>query len=310
MAQENQDTEAAEEVKDIKESKKFKKPSLKVILVSIIAILLLLLIIGITLIIFSPKEEPIAETPSQEIAAPTTQEVTQNQEITEEKEPEVKFDLSSINSQKLNEQLANLTNKNIKKEAPATVENEESRRVLEEQKRIEEESLKIEEDMVLKQKESLEEKKAELEMEMQKLEALKKEAILAREELMKAQNTNIESNEKEKDIQIEQKPQEKIKQENIVETKAKEQNNGEFLQLINVAKIKGTLYKKYLDKATSIDPNILLCRDDLNRIELYYGPFSSNEAREILLNKLLKNGFSQAYELEMTKDEFSKRCKY
>lgn len=308
MAQENQDTEAAEEVKDIKESKKFKKPSLKVILVSIIAILLL--IIGITLIIFSPKEEPIAETPSQEIAAPTTQEVTQNQEITEAKEPEVKFDLSSINSQKLNEQLANLTNKNIKKEAPTTVENEESRRVLEEQKRIEEESLKIEEDMVLKQKESLEEKKAELEMEMQKLEALKKEAILAREELIKAQNTNIESNEKEKDIQIEQKPQEKIKQENIEETKAKEQNNGEFLQLINVAKIKGTLYKKYLDKATRIDPNILLCRDDLNRIELYYGPFSSDEERETLLNKLLKNGFSQAYELEMTKDEFNKRCKY
>lgn len=306
MAQENQDTEAAEEVKDIKESKKFKKPSLKVILVSIIAILLL--IIGITLIIFSPKEEPIAETPSQEIAAPTTQEVTQNQEITEAKEPEVKFDLSSINSQKLNEQLANLTNKNIKKEAPTTVENEESRRVLEEQKRIEEESLKIEEDMVLKQKESLEEKKAELEMEMQKLEALKKEAILAREELIKAQNTNIESN--EKDIQIEQKPQEKIKQENIEETKAKEQNNGEFLQLINVAKIKGTLYKKYLDKATRIDPNILLCRDDLNRIELYYGPFSSDEERETLLNKLLKNGFSQAYELEMTKDEFNKRCKY
>lgn len=145
-------------------------------------------------------------------------------------------------------------------------------------------------------------------MEMQKLEALKKEAILAREELIKAQNTNIESN--EKDIQVEQKPQENIKQENIEETKAKEQNNGEFLQLINVAKIKGTLYKKYLDKATRIDPNILLCRDDLNRIELYYGPFSSNEARETLLNKLLKNGFSQAYELEMTKDEFNKRCKY
>jgi hypothetical protein len=308
MAQENQGTETTEEVKDVKESKKFKKPSLKAVLISVIAILLLLLIIGITLIIFSPKEEPIAETPSQEVATPTTQEVTQNQEITEEKEPEVKFDLSSINSQKLNEQLANLTNKNIKKEAPAAVENEESRRVLEEQKRIEEESLKIEEDMVLKQKESLEEKKAELEMEMQKLEALKKEAILAREELIKAQNTNIESN--EKDIQVEQKPQENIKQENIEETKAKEQNNGEFLQLINVAKIKGTLYKKYLDKATRIDPNILLCRDDLNRIELYYGPFSSNEARETLLNKLLKNGFSQAYELEMTKDEFNKRCKY
>lgn len=294
MAQENQDKKATEEVKNIEEIKKFKKPFLKVILIFVIVILLL--IIGI-----SPNKEYIIERPLQEIITQTTQEVV------EEKESEIKFDLSSINSQKLNDQLANLLNKNIKKET-SILENEESRKALEEQKRIEDVSLKIEEDIVLKQKESLEEKKAKLEMKMQKLEALKKEAILAREELIKAQNINIEANQKH--IQIEQKLQEEMKQVTIEETKAKEQNNGEFLQLINVAKIKGILYKKYLDKATSIDPNILLCRDDLNRIELYYGPFSSNISREILLNKLLKGGFSQAYEVEMTKDEFNKRCNY
>lgn len=301
MAQENQERQVDEQVEQIapviNEKKKLKKPSLKIILISIIAFLVLLLIIGFSIIIFSPKEEAPVE---------VKEEVTVKEEVVEEKEPEVKFDLSSINSQKLNEQLANLTNKNLQKEPENIKENEESRRVLEEQKRIEEESLKIEEDLVLKQKESLEEKKAELEIEMQKLEALKQEAVMAREELLKAQNTNqSQQNELEKE---DNSP--KIVKKEEPSKESIEQNSGEFLQLINVAKIKGVLYKKYLDKATSIDSNILICRDDLNRIELYYGPFTSNELRETLLNRLLKNGFSQAYEVEMTKDEFDKRCNY
>lgn len=302
MAQENQERQVDEHIEQItpviNEKKKLKKPSLKIILISIIAFLVLLLIIGFSIIIFFPKEEAPVE---------VKEEVTVKEEVVEEKEPEVKFDLSSINSQKLNEQLANLTNKNLQKEPEDIKENEESRRVLEEQKRIEEESLKIEEDLVLKQKESLEEKKAELEIEMQKLEALKQEAIMAREELLKAQNTNIQSQQNE--VEKEDNSSKIVKKEEPSKESI-EQNSGEFLQLINVAKVKGVLYKKYLDKATSIDSNILLCRDDLNRIELYYGPFTSNELRETLLNRLLKNGFSQAYEVEMTKDEFNKRCNY
>lgn len=313
MAQENEEIKVAEQ-ETISPNKKFKKPSLKVILISVIALLVLLLVIGISLIILTPKEEVVVEAPIQE-----TNLATKEETIPEQSEPEVKFDLSSINSQKLNEQLEALTNKHIVNESYNIVENEETRRILEEQKRIEEESLKIEEAMVLKQKESLEEKKIELEIEMKKLEALKEEALLAKEELLKAQNTNLTPDKifKEEDNRIENKQDEK-QIENITqnkeviedETKATNSSDTAFLKLINVAKIKGTLYKKYLDKATNINPNIHLCRDDLNRIELYYGPFENNETREELLNKLIKNGFSQAYELEMTKEEFNKRCNY
>ncbi|WP_198305175.1 hypothetical protein [Arcobacter vandammei] len=297
MSQENIEVKESEQsIPVLDEKKKFKKPQLKTILISIIAFLVVILVIGILIIIFSPKEEPVVEN-----IEPVVQE-----EIIEEKEPEVKFDLSSINSQKLNEQLAALTNKNIQKEQEPVIEDEESRRVLEEQKRIEEESLRIEEDLVLRQKESLEEKKAELESEMQKLEALKQEAIMAKEELQRAKITNTFN--EVKDNQVEE---DNTKEEvNNVQEKEPIVDNEDFLKLINVAKIKGVLYKKYLDKATNLDPNILLCRDDSNRIELYYGPFTSNELRENLLNRLLKNGFSQAYELEMTKEEFNKRCNY
>lgn len=311
MAQENPEKIEIEQSDEIKD-KKFKKPSLKVILISIIGFLVVLLIIGISLILFTSKNH------KEEVAqehTPVAQDIAHKPEVIEDKEPEVKIDLSSINSQKLNEQLANLTNKNLKKENQNPIANEESRRVLEEQKRIEEESLKIEEDMVSKQKSSLVEKKAELEMEMQKLEALKKEAQIAKEELLKAQNiNNSEPINQTDDLKLENK--EKTKRNNKeetkkeIETEVKKQNNSEFLQLINVAKIKGVLHKKYLDKATKINPDIHLCRDELNKIELYYGPFENNEERESLLNKLLKNGFSQAYELEMTNEEFNKRCKY
>lgn len=83
-----------------------------------------------------------------------------------------------------------------------------------------------------------------------------------------------------------------------------------FLKFINVAKIKGALYKKYLDKVVSINPNVILCRDDKNRIELYFGPFKNDIEREELLNKLLDKGFEQAYKLEFTKEEFNSRCNY
>ena len=301
MAQENEKIEQENiPVVEIKTEKKFKQPSIKVILISIISLLVIILIIGILLIVFSPKEEQeTAETSIQ------NQETLVKEEPKDEpKEEEIKFDLSGINSQKLNEQLENLTNKFIQKEQINSEEAKENRRVLEEQKRIEEESLKIEEEIVSKQKESLDEKKTLLEEEMKKLEALKEEALLAKQELLKIQNSNNQEVEKE------------TKEENIVENKKSIEestsNNSDvlFLKLINVAKIKGVLYKKYLDKATSLDPNIHLCRDDLNRIELYYGPFETLDSREVLLNRLIRNGFSQAYELEMTKEEFDARCNY
>ena len=83
-----------------------------------------------------------------------------------------------------------------------------------------------------------------------------------------------------------------------------------FLKFINVAKIKGSLYKKYLDKITSINTNAILCRDDKNRIEIYFGPFNNDETRTELLNKLISGGFDEAFELELTQEEFNKRCNY
>src|SRR5574344_214740 len=127
-----------------------------------------------------------------------------------------------------------------------------------------------------------------------------------KEEIKKEENSIVssEDNKKEEISKIEEIKEDK-KEETIKITESLT-----FVKLINVAKIKGDLNKKYFDKVIEVNANVLLCRDDENIIELYYGPFLEDEIRDNLLSKLIKNGFKEAYSLEMTKEEFDKRCNY
>jgi len=282
--------------------KKSKNP-LKKILLGLIIFLFLLIIIGAILYFlgfFKQEEKEIIQETIKETITKETQ-----------KQDEYKFDIKEINSKKLNEELSFLTNKNLnqdKKEEQEKLENE--KKLIEEQKAKEEEALRIQEEELQKQKATLEEKKLALENEKAELEALKEEALKMKDELLAKQdenkdNENISENTKKVINNTEKKESNNISK---VDNTINENNN--FLKFINVAKIKGVLYKKYLDKVTKINPNILLCRDDKNRIELYYGPFNNEEERKELLDKLLANKFDQAYELEFTKEEFDKRCNY
>lgn len=293
-----QDTENSQNT--IKPNKK--KLPIKTILIGVISFLIVLIIIGVSILLFSGNSA------NQAIEENTIEEIEEAETIEEEK-----FDLSSINSKKLNDELALFTNKNLQEnnKEDLTIENE-NRRILEEQKRIEEESIKIEEEILKKQKEEILATKDELQEEMRKLEDLKKEAIAIKEELLKAQNSvNNESIQEVsrnpfENINNTQKEEEK----EIKPVSTTTSSNGNFVKLINVAKIKGVLYKKYLDKITVIHKNTLLCRDELNRIEIYFGPFENESLRENILNELQKSGFTESYSIELTKDEFDKRCNY
>lgn len=265
------------------EKPKKQKSLISKILIGIIAFLLFVIIVGIVLYItgfFDP--EPVKE------------EVTeiQKEQPVEEK---YKFDLSTINSKKLNAQLASLTNKNLNQEQLEEKERlENEKKLVEEKKRKEQEALKEKEEALLKEKEELEAKKLELENQKLELEKLKQEAITKKEEMITTK-TQLETN-----------------PEIVIDTPIEEEKpkSNSFLKMINVAKIKGELYKEYLDTVTAINSNVILCRDDKNRIEIYFGPFESNEQRDELLNKLLKNKFDQSYSLELTTQEFDKRCNY
>jgi len=280
-----------------------KKSILPKILIGIVTLLLLLLIIGSVLYFtgfFAPKE----------VVKDQQNGVTPPVEKVETNENSYKFDIKDINSKKLNEQLANLTSKSVNNEKIEEVEKKENeKRLLVEQKQKEDELLKSQEDELLKQKAQLEEKKQELETQKAELEAMKQQAILLKEELSNATvevtpNQALEKKDTAKDTVVTN--QNNKLDNNSINKEAK----SSFLLFINVAKIKGVLYKKYLDKITTVNPNVKLCRDDKNRIEIYYGPFEKSEDRTQLLNKLIDNKFNEAYELEFTQEEFDKRCNY
>lgn len=297
---ENQISENQEQKED---DKKDKTLLIKRVLFITIGVLLLFLIILATIFIFKSEEskEPTESSPPVESSAKTNENNTEN--VPSEPEiKETKFDFNNLEPEKLNEQLELLTNKNME------YQKEKEQKILEEEKKLspvfnlvnnlkDKEEIKKEENSIVNSEDN---KKEEI-SKIEEIKEDKKEEIISENKDIATSTSNETKTQNEtSNINSNSKKEETTK---ITESLT-------FVKLINVAKIKGDLNKKYFDKVIEVNANVLLCRDDENIIELYYGPFLEDEIRDNLLSKLIKNGFKEAYSLEMTKEEFDKRCNY
>lgn len=297
---ENQISENQEQKED---DKKDKTLLIKRVLFITIGVLLLFLIILATIFIFKSEEskEPTESSPAVESSAKTNENNTEN--VPSEPEiKETKFDFNNLEPEKLNEQLELLTNKNME------YQKEKEQKILEEEKKLspvfnlvnnlkDKEEIKKEENSIV----SSEDNKKEEISKIEEIKEDKKEEIISeKKDIATSTNNETKTENETSNINSKSKKEETTK---ITESLT-------FVKLINVAKIKGDLNKKYFDKVIEVNANVLLCRDDENIIELYYGPFLEDEIRDNLLSKLIKNGFKEAYSLEMTKEEFDKRCNY
>lgn len=297
---ENQISENQEQKED---DKKDKTLLIKRVLFITIGVLLLFLIILATIFIFKSEEskEPTESSPPVESSAKTNENNTEN--VPSEPEiKETKFDFNNLEPEKLNEQLELLTNKNME------YQKEKEQKILEEEKKLspvfnlvnnlkDKEGIKKEENSIV----SSEDNKKEEISKIEEIKEDKKEEIISeKKDIVTNTNNETKTQNETSNINSNSKKEETTK---ITESLT-------FVKLINVAKIKGDLNKKYFDKVIEVNANVLLCRDDENIIELYYGPFLEDEIRDNLLSKLIKNGFKEAYSLEMTKEEFDKRCNY
>lgn len=297
---ENQISENQEQKED---DKKDKTLLIKRVLFITIGVLLLFLIILATIFIFKSEEskEPTESSPPVESSAKTNENNTEN--VPSEPEiKETKFDFNNLEPEKLNEQLELLTNKNME------YQKEKEQKILEEEKKLspvfnlvnnlkDKEEIKKEENSIV----SSEDNKKEEISKIEEIKEDKKEEIISeKKDIITNTNNETKTQNETSNINSNSKKEETTK---ITESLT-------FVKLINVAKIKGDLNKKYFDKVIEVNANVLLCRDDENIIELYYGPFLEDEIRDNLLSKLIKNGFKEAYSLEMTKEEFDKRCNY
>lgn len=299
----NPDNQISENQEQKEDDKKDKTLLIKKILFIIIGVLLLFLIILATIFIFKSEEskETTESSPPVESSAKTNENNTEN--VPSEPEiKETKFDFNNLEPEKLNEQLELLTNKNME------YQKEKEQKILEEEKKLspvfnlvnslkDKEEIKKEENSIV----SSEDNKKEEISKIEEIKEDKKEEIISeKKDIVTNTNNETKTQNETSNINSNSKKEETTK---ITESLT-------FVKLINVAKIKGDLNKKYFDKVIEVNANVLLCRDDENIIELYYGPFLEDEIRDNLLSKLIKNGFKEAYSLEMTKEEFDKRCNY
>ncbi len=299
----NPDNQISENQEQKEDDKKDKTLLIKRVLFITIGVLLLFLIILATIFIFKSEEskEPTESSPAVESSAKTNENNTEN--VPSEPEiKETKFDFNNLEPEKLNEQLELLTNKNME------YQKEKEQKILEEEKKLspvfnlvnnlkDKEEIKKEENSIV----SSEDNKKEEISKIEEIKEDKKEEIISeKKDIVTNTNNETKTQNETSNINSNSKKEETTK---ITESLT-------FVKLINVAKIKGDLNKKYFDKVIEVNANVLLCRDDENIIELYYGPFLEDEIRDNLLSKLIKNGFKEAYSLEMTKEEFDKRCNY
>lgn len=308
-------SEYATEEDDLSDYKLQKKQTkLQKILTAVAAILLVVLTIGLILYFtgFFDKKKPKKEEPKIE-------------QVVEKK----KFDFKSrdIDSNELNKKFNNLT-----KYDPTL----ETQRMKEEAKRKAEEEAKKKEEAEAKRIQDIENLKKELEEQKKALEDRKNELVTQKEELLKIKQELLNEVERKKEelknlVENKDQSQEKttmpeevttnqetIKDKNIdtVNTMPEQtnhiipSNSNSFLPLINVTVLNGELTKDYLQKIEKIDKKILLCRDNKNHIEIYVGPYEMPSARKDLLSKFLQNGFNKAMLVDLTKEEFNKRCNY
>ncbi|MDX4050611.1 hypothetical protein Q6A83_07495 [Aliarcobacter skirrowii] len=336
MAEDIKNEEASNSVdeQDNKENKtnhSLNKANLiKKALIAGIAILVIFLLI-ILVLILTKKPNSVKEASSAQVASQIEQniETAENKQLNENQtvqneESDFKFDFNNLEPDKLNEQLELLTNKSLEQKALeelSLLEKEEKKSSNASSIFVESDS-KIENSINSTQESvnnevlvlnDVEEKNIEINSETKESETIENsDELIETKTILEDEKEELTNNTK-KEIEISKESKSLIVFEDESkneDTKASDINKYEFLKIISVAKIKGNLKKSYYDKIYNIDSSVLLCRDSLGNIEIYFGPFKDNTKQENLLNRLLEAGFSEAYNLEMEKEEFNKRCNY
>lgn len=336
MAEDIKNEEASNSVdeKDNKENQtnhSLNKANLiKKALIAGIAILVIFLLI-ILVLILTKKPNSVEEDSSAQVASQIEQniETAENKQLNENQtvqneESDFKFDFNNLEPDKLNEQLELLTNKNLEQKALEELSLLEK----EEKKSSNASSIFVESDsktenIINSTQESVnnevlvlndvEEKNIEINSETKESETIENSDEPIETKTILEDEKEEPTNNMQKEIEISKESKSLIVFEDESkneDTKASDIKKYEFLKIISVAKIKGNLKKSYYDKIYNIDSSVLLCRDSLSNIEIYFGPFKDSTKQENLLNRLLEAGFSEAYNLEMEKEEFNKRCNY
>ena len=222
-----------------------------------------------------------------------------------------KFNIKDINVKRLNKKLSLLTKAEIL--------------LLEEEKRLkEEEEKRLKEEKELKKQNTLEEKVKKEQERMDKENSLLKENEDLEnknkelsEELIQVQKDLIDSK-KDGDIIILNKEEAEIisddeinlaNKKDVEITKEKELLNS-FLLFIEVRSNNKEIYKSFIDKLEKYELKIELCRDQNNEVQVLLGSYNNEIKRNETIDKLKMNLKYKFEKIDLTYEEFNKRCNY
>ena len=127
-------------------------------------------------------------------------------------------------------------------------------------------------------------------------------------------NMTIEDSEKylksdnNKSTTIEQKASAVIEDE--ITEKITPLENQYFLKFIQVATLKYKLFNSFLKELEDIDARISICKDQDNRTQIFIGPFKDNNKRDIIIKQINEHIVTDAFAVELTKEEFDNRCNF
>lgn len=307
-----------------------KQPKIFRILIGVLAFLAVVLIAGLVMFFtgfFDPevKEEPKMDKEKMAMEAAKKEQM------------QTQIDIKELDKKRLNKKLQMLTKTEIMNKEELEAEErrikeeerkkeEAKQKAIDEKKRLEEEKeaakraeiqkelaqLKQHQEDVKKQQEEFLriQEEAKMQLENQRLELLKE----LEEQKNKVPEPVMTPKEMPKEVMKEEMVMQKeMPKEEMMEKPSEEEPKdmkNTFLQFINVATIKGNLFKSYLDKVQAFDKNLSLCRDNKNRIEVLFGPYDSEKTREKVFNNLIENGYKESYLIDFTQEEYEKRCKY
>ena len=290
-----------------KKSGKYEK-ILKIAAIVVAVSVLLILVLYFTGVFDSEPETLDSNTTKD---ANITKDMSAEKKPAAKKRKKYKFNQKDINEKRLNKKLWFLTKYEI-------IESEEK----------EIEKLK---ELERKRKESMPKKRLTMEdvraieekMRQQELEKIKKledngtsadsnttqNSVISNENNSSDANTTTEQkNDQNQTLQTDQPPEQQDTNKSIKSTSKKEENT--FLNFIQVATLKYKLYNSFLKELKELDAKISVCKDEEERTQIFIGPFNDIYKRKLIIEKINSNIVSDAFAVELTKEEFDNRCSF
>ncbi len=89
-----------------------------------------------------------------------------------------------------------------------------------------------------------------------------------------------------------------------------QKNKATLNHFIQIPTLKLSQFKSFIRKAKLVKANLSICKDTSGKTQIYIGPFTNENSRTKILTTLSKKKIKDTKKLNLSKEEFDKRCSF